>query len=199
MIPSSLAAEVSGALRDILSTGFGPSNLALSNVVKDFLDDSDNLLKGPYLSVDLSFQRAPEGGEPFPDNPGVSGCDSRPVPTSALTPTSSNRPIYDNFTPAVAIRDLVLVLDAFLGECIQRFEGRPISEIGQAATTTANTAPRPRRWSACPTLCMQTGFPAVKCRPGATRAPCSGADVRVTRTTARARQSMPPRYCRHRQ
>ena len=69
MIPSTLAAEVSGALRDFLSTGFGPSTPALSDVVKDFLDDSDNLLKGPYLSVDLPFQRAPEGGEPFPETP----------------------------------------------------------------------------------------------------------------------------------
>ena len=69
MIPSTLAAEVSGVLRDFLSTGFGPSNPALSDVVKDFLDDSDNLLKGPYLSVDLPFQREPEGGEPFPETP----------------------------------------------------------------------------------------------------------------------------------
>ena len=69
MIPSTLAAEVSGVLRDFLSTGFGPSNPALSDVVKGFLDDSDNLLKGPYLSVDLPFQRAPQGGEPFPDTP----------------------------------------------------------------------------------------------------------------------------------
>ena len=69
MIPSTLAAEVSGALRDFLSTGFGPSNPALSNVVTDFLADTDNLLKGPYLSIDLPFQRAPEGGEPFPETP----------------------------------------------------------------------------------------------------------------------------------
>ena len=69
MIPSTLAAEVSGVLRDFLSTGFGPSNPALSNVVEDFLDDSDKLFKGPYLSVDLPFQRAPEGGEPFPETP----------------------------------------------------------------------------------------------------------------------------------
>ena len=62
MIPSTLAAEVSGVLRDFLSTGFGPSNPALSDVVKDCLDDSDNLLEGPCLSVDLPFQRAPEGG-----------------------------------------------------------------------------------------------------------------------------------------
>ena len=31
----------------------------------NFLDRRDNLIKGPYLSVALPFQRAPEGGEPF--------------------------------------------------------------------------------------------------------------------------------------
>ena len=69
MIPSTLAAEVGGALQDFLATGFGPSNPALSSVVDDFLADTDNLLKGPYLSVELPFQRAPEGGEPFPETP----------------------------------------------------------------------------------------------------------------------------------
>ena len=47
MIPSTIAAEVSGALEDFLSTGFGPSNPALSNVVTDFLADTDNLLTRP--------------------------------------------------------------------------------------------------------------------------------------------------------
>ena len=69
MIPSTLAAEVADALQDFLATGFGPSNSALSGVVDDFLDDTDNLLKGPYLSVELPFQRAPEGGDPFPETP----------------------------------------------------------------------------------------------------------------------------------
>ena len=69
MIPSTLAAEVADALQDFLATGFGPSNAALSSVVDDFLADTENLLKGPYLSVELPFQRAPEGGEPFPETP----------------------------------------------------------------------------------------------------------------------------------
>lgn len=69
MIPSTLAAEVGGALQDFLATGFGPSNPALSSVVDDFLADTENLLKGPYLSVELPFQRAPEGGDPFPEMP----------------------------------------------------------------------------------------------------------------------------------
>ncbi len=69
MIPSTLAAEVAAAIQDFLATGFGPSNPALSGVVDDFLADTDNLLKGPYLSVELPFQRASEGGEPFPETP----------------------------------------------------------------------------------------------------------------------------------
>jgi len=69
MIPSTLAAEVTDALEDFLSTGFGPSNPALSDVVEQFLADTDNLFKGPYLSVDLPFRHAPEGGEPFPETP----------------------------------------------------------------------------------------------------------------------------------
>ncbi len=37
MIPSVVADEVAGALRDFLATGFGPSNPALAHVIDDFL------------------------------------------------------------------------------------------------------------------------------------------------------------------
>ena len=69
MIPSVVASEVLVALRDFLRTGFGPSNPELSGVVDDFLADPDNLAKGPYLSISLPFEHAPEGGEPFPRIP----------------------------------------------------------------------------------------------------------------------------------
>ena len=69
MIPSTVAAEVTDALKDFLATGFNPSNPPLANVIDDFLADADNLTKGPYLSIDLPFQGAPEGGEPFPEIP----------------------------------------------------------------------------------------------------------------------------------
>lgn len=69
MIPSTLAAEVTRALEDFLATGFGPSNPAFASVMDDFLGEGDNLVKGPYLSIDLPFQRAAEGGEPFPALP----------------------------------------------------------------------------------------------------------------------------------
>ena len=69
MIPSTLATEVTDALKDFLATGFGPANPALETVIDDFLSDADNLVKGPYLSIELPFQHAPEGGEPFPKIP----------------------------------------------------------------------------------------------------------------------------------
>ena len=69
MIPSLVAAEVADALQDFLATGFGPSNPALAGVMADFLAQPENLAKGPYLSVALPYQRAPEGGEPFPELP----------------------------------------------------------------------------------------------------------------------------------
>ncbi len=69
MIPSIVASEVLVALRDFLKTGYGPSTPELAGVVDDFLADPDNLAKGPYLSLSLPFERAPEGGEPFPRIP----------------------------------------------------------------------------------------------------------------------------------
>ena len=69
MIPSTLSAEVTDALRDFLATAFGPSNAPLSSVMDDFLGSEENLVKGPYLSLDLPFETVAEGGEPFPEVP----------------------------------------------------------------------------------------------------------------------------------
>ena len=43
MIPSTLAAEVTDAVRDVLATGFGPANPVLATVMEDFLADADTL------------------------------------------------------------------------------------------------------------------------------------------------------------
>ncbi|MDE0177891.1 MAG: DEAD/DEAH box helicase [Bryobacterales bacterium] len=69
MIPSTVSTEVSTALADFLATGFAPSNHVLGAVMDEFLATGDNLTKGPHLSIDLPFQLAPEGGEPFPTIP----------------------------------------------------------------------------------------------------------------------------------
>ena len=69
MIPSVVAAEVEEALRDFLVTSFSPSNPSLASLIEDFANDRENFVKGPYLSVSLPFQAAPEGGEPFPEIP----------------------------------------------------------------------------------------------------------------------------------
>ena len=79
MIPSVVASEIAGALRDFLATGFGPSNPALAGVVDDFLAEPGNLAKGPYLSIALPFQPAPEGGEVLPGN----SARVHPVPAPA--------------------------------------------------------------------------------------------------------------------
>ena len=54
MIPTVVASEVTGALRDFFAAGCGPSSPALAGVVDDFLADPENLVKGPYLSVAFS-------------------------------------------------------------------------------------------------------------------------------------------------
>ena len=62
MIPSVVASEVTGGLRDFLTTGFGPSSPELATVVDDFLADPENLVKGPYLSVALPWRWTRRGG-----------------------------------------------------------------------------------------------------------------------------------------
>ena len=58
-----------GSIPEQAVDGFGPSNPALAGVLDDFLAEPENLAKGPYLSIALPFQPAPEGGEPFPEVP----------------------------------------------------------------------------------------------------------------------------------
>ena len=67
MIPSLVASEVEQALRDFLTTQFQPSNPELSGIIDNFLSDRSNLLKGPYLSIALPFQRVNAESEPFPE------------------------------------------------------------------------------------------------------------------------------------
>ena len=65
MIPSLVASEVEQALRDFLTTQFQPSNPELSGIIDNFLSDRGNLLKGPYLSIALPYQRVKAENEPF--------------------------------------------------------------------------------------------------------------------------------------
>ena len=69
MIPSLVSSEVKSVLPDFLATRFRPSNAALAGVIDDFLETPENLFKGPYLSIQLPFDRDAEGGEPFPEIP----------------------------------------------------------------------------------------------------------------------------------
>lgn len=69
MIPSLVASEVKTVLPDFLTTRFRPSNAVLAGVIDEFLETPENLLKGPYLSIQLPFEQDAEGGEPFPEIP----------------------------------------------------------------------------------------------------------------------------------
>ncbi len=69
MLPSVVASEVATALSEFVRTQFLPSNPRMTKVVEDFLRTPENLLKGPYMSVALPFQTAPDGGEAFPEVP----------------------------------------------------------------------------------------------------------------------------------
>lgn len=69
MLPSLVATEVASALAEFVRTRFLPSNPRMTRVIEDFLRTPENLLKGPYLSLALPFQTAPEGGEAFPEVP----------------------------------------------------------------------------------------------------------------------------------
>ena len=62
MIPAVVADEVTGALRDFLATGFGPSNPALADVIDDFLAQADNLDKRPYLPSPCRSSRRRRAG-----------------------------------------------------------------------------------------------------------------------------------------
>ena len=69
MIPSLVAAEVKGALKDFLSSQFRPSNAHLASIVDNFLEDEASLLRGPYVSLSLPYERVRDGDEPFPEIP----------------------------------------------------------------------------------------------------------------------------------
>ena len=64
MIPSVVASEVTGALRDFLTTGFGPSSPELSSVVDDFLAEE---------------RRQPERLQPQVQRLGAHGATSSPA------------------------------------------------------------------------------------------------------------------------
>lgn len=49
MTPSTVAHEVTDALRDFLATGFGPAQPRARRVLDYFLAEPENVVKGPYL------------------------------------------------------------------------------------------------------------------------------------------------------
>ena len=66
MLPSVVAWEILRSLKDFIASGFRPSNQEFSKSVDNFLEDPENLAKGPYISISLPFKLSSNETEPFP-------------------------------------------------------------------------------------------------------------------------------------
>ena len=69
MIPSVLATEIQASITDFLKTEFRSSSPGFEDLIDRFLDRSEAIFKGPYLSASLPFRSGTSGADYFPDVP----------------------------------------------------------------------------------------------------------------------------------
>ncbi len=69
MLPSILARQVRNSVEDQLRASFAPSTKAFETIIDDFLAEPENLLKGPWLSLDMPFRRSEREEDFFPSIP----------------------------------------------------------------------------------------------------------------------------------
>lgn len=69
MNPILLGEEVADGLKDLVKSSFETTSPAYRGMIDSFLADERNLLKGPWISVDLPFRPAASDAEPFPNVP----------------------------------------------------------------------------------------------------------------------------------
>jgi len=69
MIPSVLAQHVERGIKDFLRTTFPVNTPFFSNILENFLTESGNVFKGPFLDIQLPFQQDKTGSDFFPDLP----------------------------------------------------------------------------------------------------------------------------------
>ncbi len=69
MIPSVLAGHVEQGVKDFLRTTFPVNTPFFSNILEDFLAESGNVFKGPFLDIQLPYQQGKGGSDYFPDLP----------------------------------------------------------------------------------------------------------------------------------
>ncbi len=68
MIPSVLASELEKIVKDSISTSFHPTTPGFRDLIKRFLANRENLIKGPYITVSLPFYEG-SGQNWFPNIP----------------------------------------------------------------------------------------------------------------------------------
>ena len=66
MIPSVLSSQLTGGVKDFLTTTFHSTTPAFFNSMKKFVDTDGNLFKGPYISVALPFKKGDSKEQFFP-------------------------------------------------------------------------------------------------------------------------------------
>ncbi len=67
MIPSVLAQHVEQGVKDFLRTTFPVTTPFFFNMLERFLNEPGNVFKGPYLDIQLPFQKGDYGPDYFPD------------------------------------------------------------------------------------------------------------------------------------
>lgn len=69
MLPSLLARQVRTSVEDLLRASFVPSTPAFRDVIDRFIEGPGNLVKGPWLGLDMPFRRSESAQEFFPAVP----------------------------------------------------------------------------------------------------------------------------------
>ncbi len=69
ILPLTLTEQAKTAVEEVLRASYRPSTPAFSNLIDDFVQEPNNLFRGPYLSLDLPYTSADTQKEPFPSVP----------------------------------------------------------------------------------------------------------------------------------
>ena len=69
ILPLNLTEQAKTAVEEVLRASYRPSTSAFSNLIDDFVQEPDNLFRGPYLSLDLPYTSADTDTKPFPSVP----------------------------------------------------------------------------------------------------------------------------------
>ena len=69
ILPLDLTEQAKTAVEEVLRASYKPSTPAFSNLINNFVQEPNNLFRGPYLSLDLPYTSADTQQEPFPSVP----------------------------------------------------------------------------------------------------------------------------------